>query len=91
MDESLLPRHLQPQLKAALVSARVVNIVGPRQVGKTTLVRDRLSAGKFITLDDEGVLAAIEPDPKGQLDALLTETKGCMWGRHLDAGRVPGT
>jgi len=75
MDESLLPRHLQPQLKAALTSARVVNIIGPRQVGKTTLVRDLLSAGKFITLDDEGVLAAIEADPKGQLDSLLAETK----------------
>lgn len=53
----------------------MVNIIGPRQVGKTTLVRDLLSVGKFITLDDEGVLAAIEADPKGQLDALLAEAK----------------
>ena len=60
MDDSLLPRHLQSQLKAALTSARVVNIIGPRQVGKTTLVRDLLSVGKFITLDDEGALVAIE-------------------------------
>jgi predicted AAA+ superfamily ATPase len=47
MDDSLLPRHLEGQLKVALTSARVVNIIGPRQVGKTTLVRDLLSVGKL--------------------------------------------
>lgn len=73
MDELLLPRHLEPELSDALASARVVNIIGPRQVGKTTLVRDLLKIGKFITLDDENVLAALEADPKGQLDALLAE------------------
>lgn len=75
MEDGLLPRHLQPELKAALASARIVNIIGPRQVGKTTLVRDLMSVGKFITLDDEGVLAAIEADPKGQLDTLLAGNK----------------
>lgn len=75
MEEGLLPRHLQPELEAALASARIVNIIGPRQVGKTTLVRDLMSFGKFITLDDEGVLAAIEADPKGQLDTLLAGRK----------------
>ncbi|MGO7265803.1 ATP-binding protein [Rhizobium johnstonii] len=50
-----------------------MNIVGPRQVGKTTLVRDLLKTGNFITLDDENVLAALEADPKGQLDALIAE------------------
>ncbi|SIQ89088.1 hypothetical protein SAMN05880561_105255 [Rhizobium sp. RU33A] len=75
MEEGLLPRHLQPELKAALASARIVNLIGPRQVGKTTLVRDLMSVGKFITLDDESMLAAIEADPKGQLDTLLAENK----------------
>lgn len=73
MDELLLPRHLEPELSNALASARVVNIIGPRQVGKTTLVRDLLKVGNFITLDDENVLAALEADPKGQLDALVAE------------------
>ncbi|MGO8041061.1 AAA family ATPase, partial [Rhizobium leguminosarum] len=67
----LLPRHLETELEQALISAKVVNIVGPRQVGKTTLVRDLLKTGNFITLDDENVLAALEADPKGQLDALI--------------------
>ncbi|MGO6694943.1 ATP-binding protein [Rhizobium johnstonii] len=69
----LLPRHLETELEQALISAKVVNIVGPRQVGKTTLVRDLLKTGNFITLDDENVLAALEADPKGQLDALIAE------------------
>ena len=73
MDGSLLPRHLKAELNDALQSARVVNIVGPRQSGKTTLVRDLLHVGKFITFDDENVLAALEDDPIGQLNALVND------------------
>ena len=65
MDGSLLPRHLKAELNDALQSARVVNIVGPRQSGKTTLVRDLLHVGKFITFDDENVLAGA---PTGVLE-----------------------
>ncbi len=35
-----LPRHMQAELLDALQMSRIVNLVGPRQVGKTTLVRD---------------------------------------------------
>ncbi len=68
--EDILPRHLVAKLDKALVSARIVNIVGPRQSGKTTLVRDLYKNGKFITLDDESVLTAMENDPGGQLESL---------------------
>lgn len=70
--ENILPRHLSAKLDRALSSARIVNIVGPRQAGKTTLVRDLYRNGKFITLDDETVLTAIENDPGGQLESLTT-------------------
>lgn len=73
MDTPLLPRHLRGEVENALRAARVVNIIGPRQVGKTTLVRDLLGGGRFITLDDPGVLAAMEADPYGQLMALAAE------------------
>ena len=73
MEAPLLPRHLKAELIEALRSARVVNIIGPRQVGKTTLVRDLLDVGKFVTLDEENVLAAMEADPVGQIDALVSE------------------
>ena len=73
-ERTILPRHLSAELKDALTYARVVNVVGARQVGKTTLVRDLLRTGRFITLDDETVLEAIEDDPWGQLQRLSDET-----------------
>lgn len=73
MTDDLLARHLKSELLEALASARIVNIVGPRQAGKTTLVRDLFGRGRFITLDDEGVLAAMEGDPFGQLGLLVAE------------------
>lgn len=73
--DDILPRHLGAELQEALKSARVVNIVGPRQAGKTTLVRDIFKEGRFITLDDQAMLDALESDPTGQLDALLSDLK----------------
>ena len=69
--EDYLPRHLVAELEDAIATARVVNLIGPRQVGKTTLVRDLFGNGRFITLDDAAVLAAIEADPEGQLASLI--------------------
>jgi predicted AAA+ superfamily ATPase len=74
VDTPLLARHLRGEIENALDSARVVNVIGPRQVGKTTLVRDLLGGGgRYVSLDDTGVLAAIEGDPYGQLVALADE------------------
>lgn len=72
----ILPRHLSTELSDALTYSRVVNVIGARQVGKTTLVRDILQRGTFISLDDEAVLAAIEHDPWGQLQQLVNDPKG---------------
>ena len=69
----ILPRHLSAELRDALTWSRVVNVVGPRQAGKTTLVRDILQTGHFITLDDDTVLEAIEDDPWGQLQRLTED------------------
>ena len=71
--DEYLPRHLTPALQEALATARVVNLVGPRQVGKTTLVRDLFKRGRFVTLDDVAILAAMEADPEGQLTSLAEE------------------
>ena len=75
-DAPLLPRHLANDMVDALGQARVVNVVGARQVGKTTLVRKLLRQGRFISLDDETVLAAVEEDPWGQLQQLVGEAQG---------------
>ena len=71
MTDALLPRHLRRELHDSLTSARVVNIIGPRQAGKTTFVRDLFGMGRFITFDNGGVLAALESDPLGQLQLLV--------------------
>ena len=73
---ALLPRHVEPLLAEALASARVVNLVGPRQSGKTTLVRDLLAPGRFVTLDDDGARTAMELDPFGQLTSLVEGADG---------------
>ena len=71
--DDYLPRHLVTELDEAVASARVVNLIGPRQVGKTTLVRDLFGHGRFITLDDAAILSAIEADPQGQLASLMED------------------
>ena len=70
MEGTLLPGHIEPLLLEALASARVVNLVGSRQAGKTTRVRDLLVPGRFVTLDDDMVRTAMEIDPFGQLTTL---------------------
>jgi uncharacterized protein len=71
----IIPRHLAEKVARTLPSSRVVNIVGPRQTGKTTLVRDMLQAARFLTLDDEGLLSSLALDPFGQLTAVAAEAR----------------
>ena len=64
---TLVARHAETQVRAALDDTRIVAIVGPRQSGKTT--RARRIAGDdgrpFITLDDEQFRRFAEDDPAG--------------------------
>ena len=77
MNAAYTPRHLTAELSDALASARIVNIIGPRQAGKTTFVRDIFAlerpGARFVTLDDQGLLEAIENDPEGQIRALMAD------------------
>ncbi|MBQ7738272.1 MAG: ATP-binding protein [Desulfovibrionaceae bacterium] len=61
------PRALQPKLYDALLDTPVVLLLGPRQSGKTTLVR-KIAAQEglhYLTLDDPSVLVAAREDPIG--------------------------
>lgn len=69
----IIPRHLGTKVEEALATSRIVNVVGPRQAGKTTLVRDLLEHERYLTLDDRGVYAAFEQDPQGQLELLAEQ------------------
>jgi uncharacterized protein len=60
------PRYLQPRVVEALSDTPVVLVRGPRQAGKTTLVRQFVEPKRpFITLDDDLTLLSAKRDPVG--------------------------
>lgn len=64
-------RHLKPRVDEALTDTPVVLISGPRQAGKTTLVRQFVDKRRpFITLDDATTLASARNDPVGLIRGL---------------------
>jgi predicted AAA+ superfamily ATPase len=77
---SLLPRFAADRVQVALADTPVVLLNGPRQGGKTTLVRAYASEQRpYFTLDDDTVLAAAQADPAGFLrgvgDAIIDEVQ----------------
>jgi len=55
----------------ALKDTPVVMVNGPRQGGKTTLVREFVSRDRtYITLDDDTVLESVRNDPSGFMRGL---------------------
>ena len=70
-DAHIYPRYIQPRIVEALADTPVVLLSGPRQAGKTTLVRQfAFEHRKFITLDDELTLLAARQDPVGLVRGL---------------------
>jgi hypothetical protein len=66
----LIPRFAAGSISAALADTPVVMVTGPRQAGKTTLVRQFVDQGRrYATLDDDTVLAGVRSDPVGFLRA----------------------
>jgi predicted AAA+ superfamily ATPase len=64
---SLYARRIEPRLAEALQDTPVVLLAGPRQAGKTTLVRqisDQLEM-RYLTLDDELTRLSARADPVG--------------------------
>lgn len=72
---SLVSRHLVSELQKCLMYSRIVNVVGPRQVGKTTLVRDLLDRGMYVTMDREPTLEAFDNNAFDQISVLLNRSK----------------
>lgn len=67
----IFPRHIKPRVVEALADTPVVLLSGPRQVGKTTLVRQFAKKQRaFLTLDDELTLLAARQDPVGLVRSL---------------------
>lgn len=61
-----LQRFSADRVTAALADTPVVMVDGPRQCGKTVLVRELVKGERsYVTLDDETVLEGIRNDPTG--------------------------
>ncbi len=70
MAESAYPRNVQRTLKLALTDTPVVALLGPRQSGKSTLVRALAPERAYVTLDEEPTLRTAREDPVGFVAAL---------------------
>ncbi len=67
----LFPRRIEPRVVEAMSDTPVVLLAGPRQAGKTTLVRQVAGRGlRYLTLDDERTLLAARQDPVGLIRSL---------------------
>lgn len=64
---SLIPRELEAELGRQLTEFPIVTVLGPRQAGKTTLVRAALPDYSYVTLEDPGTLELANFDPKSFL------------------------
>ena len=63
----LLTRAVESRYRRTVAARRVTVVTGPRQSGKTTLVRAELRDGTFRSLDDQATLNAALADPVGFL------------------------
>ena len=67
----LFPRRIAPRIAEAMGDTPMVLLAGPRQSGKTTLVRQVAENGmRYLTLDDELTLLSARQDPAGMIHSL---------------------
>ena len=70
-EPSLYPRQIGSRIAEAMQDTPVVLLAGPRQAGKTTLVRQISGNGaSYLTLDDELTLMSAREDPVGMIRSL---------------------
>ena len=68
LSQAVWPRGIVRRLQESLADTPVVLLNGPRQSGKTTLVRQFATDQRpYLTLDDATTAAAARQDPQGFL------------------------
>lgn len=88
--DKLIKRHLVPKVLEALENSRIVNIVGPRQAGKSTLVEQQIPIAEYITMDSDSVRNALQADAYAQLRSITERHKASGLPIVLDeVQRVP--
>ena len=64
----MIDRELQEPLRAAANGYPVLSVLGPRQSGKTTLVRSTFPDKTYVSLESPDIRARATDDPRGFLD-----------------------
>lgn len=72
----MFPRHIKTRIEEALLDTPAVYIAGPRQSGKSTLVKtiNKPNQYQYSSLDDLNVLTSAKIDPKSFIDNLSEYT-----------------
>ncbi|MGX6643308.1 ATP-binding protein, partial [Legionella pneumophila] len=90
---------LKSRMEIAMQDTPVVLINGPRQSGKTTLVKEYSPSLPYYTLDDDNILNAVKQDPVGFVNridkAIIDEIQRApellrAIKRSIDENRQPG-
>lgn len=101
-DPEIFPRLIAPHLLDAMSDTPVVLLAGPRQAGKTTLVKQIAgNSGEFryLTLDDALTLLSAQEDPVGMIRSLdravideIQRAPGLLLAikKSMDEDRRPG-
>ncbi len=67
-ETNLYPRHVVPAILEALADTPVVCLLGPRQCGKTTLVRQMYPDRAYISMDNPTDRLSATDDPVGMIN-----------------------
>lgn len=63
----MIERLLSTKIKQAARQFPIVSVMGPRQSGKTTLVRTAFPKADYVSFEDPDVRRSVEQDPRGFL------------------------
>lgn len=70
MSQGMFQRTLTPLLKITAKSFPVTVLTGPRQSGKTTLLKSLFPNHRYVTLEAPDTLLAVQINPRGFLNSL---------------------
>ena len=66
----MIPRQIADELQEAFREYPVVTVFGPRQSGKTTLVRMNFPDKPYYSLEEPDIRLAVQSDPRGFLEGI---------------------